>query len=216
MPSVRRKRRRGHLARAFVFGTTLLLAGCASSPKGEVVIRPSPPTQPTHQVVGDAIIASVGGAAVTVQWLPAPGIEQYFAGKPGLVNPLPREDWQDTPPTIFLVRVRNQTPEAVQFDPTLVSLVTQRGRRERPMSYEEMYMRLSELEGTGARLRSLEATLLSRFVVLQPGGQREGLLVFPALDPDAKHLSLEFASLFIGGRAVPSLFEFQVLREKPQ
>lgn len=213
---VRRKRGRGQIARAFVFGTVLFLAGCASSPKGEVVVRPSPPTQPTHQVVGEAIIASVGGAAVTVQWLPAPGMEQYYAGKPGLVNPFPQEDWKETPPTVFLVRVRNQTPEDVQFDPTLVSLVTQSGRRERPMSYEEMYMRLSEAEGTSARLRTLEATLLSRFVVVRPGGQREGLLVFPTLDPDAKHLSLEFASFFIGGRAVPSLFEFQVLRQQTE
>jgi hypothetical protein len=197
-----------------VFGTALFLAGCASSPKGEVVVRPSPSTQPTHQVVGDAIIASMGGAAVTVQWLPAPGIEQYYVGKPGLVNPFPPEDWKETPPTIFFVRVRNQTPEAVQFDPALISLVTQSGWRERPMAYEEMYMRLSEMEGAGARLRSLEATLLSRFIVVQPGGQREGLLVFPALDPDAKHLSLEFVSFFIGGRAIPSLFEFQVLRQE--
>jgi len=199
-----------------VFGTVLFLAGCASSPKGEVVVRPSPPTQPTQQVVGESIIASVGGAAVTVQWLPAPGMEQYYVGKPGLVNPFPQEDWKETPPTVFLVRVRNRTPEDVQFDPTLVSLVTQSGRRERPMSYEEMYMRLSEAEGTNARLRSLEATLLSRFVVLQPGGQREGLLVFPTLDPETKHLSLEFASFFIGGRAVPSLFEFQVLRQQTE
>jgi len=178
------------------------------------VVRPSPPTQPTHQVVGDAIIASVGGAAVTVQWLPAPGVEQFYVGKPGLVNPFPQEDWKETPPTIFFVRIRNQTTEAVQFDPTLTSLVTQRGRREYPMAYEEMFMRLSALEGTGARLRSLEATLLSRFVVLQPGGQRDGLLVFPTLDPDAKHLSLEFASFFVGGRPLPSLFEFQVLHQE--
>ncbi len=118
------------------------------------------------------------------------------------------------PPTVFLLRVRNQTLDEVQFDPTLAALVTQDGRRERPVSYEEMYQHLEGTEGSGARLQSLQATLLSRFVVIPPGGQREGLLAFPTLGPEAKHLLLEFASFFVGGRNVLGLFEFQVLREK--
>jgi hypothetical protein len=165
-------------------------------------------------VVGEAIVASLGGAAVTVRWLAATEVEQYFASKPGLVFPWPKDRWEAAPPTVFFLRVRNQTPAEFQFDPTLASLVTQDGQRQRPVSYEEMYQHLEGTEGSGARLQSLQATLLSRFVVILPGGQREGLLVFPALGPQAKHLLLEFASFFIGGRNVPGLFEFQVLRGK--
>jgi hypothetical protein len=165
-------------------------------------------------VVGESIIASLGGAAVTVRWLSAPRVGQFYAGKPGLVNPFPPEIWKDAPPTVFFVRVRNQTSEEVQFDPTLATLVTQDGRRERSIPYEEMYLRLSQAEGSGPALQSLQATLLSRFVVIPPGGQREGLLLFPALDHDAKHLLLEFASFFIGGRRTPGYFEFQVLRQE--
>lgn len=190
------------------------MTGCASAPKGEVSILPSPQRQATHQVVGESIVASLGGAAVTVRWLAAAGVEQYFESKPGLVYPWPREVWKLAPPTVFFLRVRNQTPEDVQFDPTLTALVTQDGRRERPVSYEEMYQHLEGAEGAGARLQSLQATLLSRFVVIAPGGQREGLLVFPALGPEAKHLLLEFASFYVGGRIVPGLFEFQVLRQQ--
>jgi hypothetical protein len=179
-----------------------------------VSILPSPQRQATHQVVGESIVASLGGAAVTVRWLAAAGVEQYFENKPGLVYPWPREFWKLAPPTVFFLRVRNQAPEDVQFDPTLAALVTQDGRRERPVSYEEMYQHLEKAEGAGARLQSLQATLLSRFVVIAPGGQREGLLVFPALGPEVKHLLLEFASFYVGGRVVPGLFEFQVLRQQ--
>jgi len=216
IPRVLEQRKRGHVARAFFFAEVLLLllAGCASAPKGELAILPSPQRQATHQVVGESIVASLGGAAVMVRWLAPTGVEQYFESKPGLVYPWPREVWKLAPPTVFFLRIRNQTPEDVQFDPTLAALVTQDGRRERPVSYEEMYQHLAGAEGAGARLQSLQATLLSRFVVIAPGGQREGLLVFPALSPEAKHLLLEFASFYIGGRVVPGLFEFQVLRQQ--
>jgi hypothetical protein len=217
MPRVLEHRQRGHVARASFFAVLLLLAGCATPPKGdEMSILPSPQRQPTHQVVGDAIVASLGGVAVRVQWLPASGVEQYFAGKPGLVYPWPKEVWKLAPPTVFFVRIRNQTPEEVQFDPTSSALVTQGGRREPPVSYEEMYQRLEEAEGSEARLQSLQATLLSRFLVISPGGEREGLLVFPTVGSDTKHLLLEFSSFFVGGRNVAGLFEFQVLRQKTE
>jgi len=215
-PRAGRNRERGRHARALLFGVGLVLAGCAEAPKGEVTVRPSPQHQATHQAVGESIVASLGGAAVVVRWLPATGVEQYFAAKPGLVVPWPREVWKETPPTVFWLRIHNQTPEELQFDPTLAGLVTQEGRRERLIPYEEMYQNLEGLEGSGPRLQSLQATLFSRFVVLSPGGQREGLLVFPALAPETKHLVLELSSFFIGGRSLPGLFEFQVLRKNTE
>lgn len=213
----RRNGGRGHIARAFVFGAVLSLVGCASPPKDEVVtLRPGPPRQPTQQVVGEAIIASLGGVGVTVRWLPAPGVDRFYAGKPGLVNPFPKEMWKEAPPTIFLVQVRNQTSEEVQFDPALTFLVDQGGGRGLPLSYDEMYLGMSEAERSGPAMQSLQATLFSRFVVVSPGRQREGLLVFSVVGPDAKLLRLEFASFFIGGKSAPGLFEFQVLREKTE
>jgi hypothetical protein len=164
-------------------------------------------------VVGESIIASLGGVAVTVRWLPGPGVDRFYAAKPGLVNPFPKEMWKEAPPTVFLVQVRNQTSEEVQFDPALTFLVDQDGWRGIPLSYDEMYLGMSEGERSGPAMRSLQATLFSRFVVVPPGGQREGLLVFSAVGPKAKLLRLEFASFFSGGKSVPGLFEFQVLRQ---
>jgi hypothetical protein len=92
-------------------------------------------------------------------------------------------------------------------------LLAQDGGRELPIPYEEMYMRLAETDNAGPRLVSLQATLLSRFVVIRPSDQREGLLLFPTIKPEAKHLLLEFPSFFLGGRVTPGRFEFQVLRQ---
>jgi hypothetical protein len=209
--------KRGTLARAFAFGLGMFLAGCASAPKGSVIgIQPGPQLQSTHQVVGDAIVASLGGATATVRWLDAKEVEGFFRARPGLVSPWPREIWQDAPPTVFLLQVRSRTREEVQFDPGLVSLVIKGGKRERLIPYEDMYMALASEEGSGPRLLSLQAALFSRFVVIPPGAQREGLLVFPTLDPETNYLILELSSFFVGGRVIPGLFEFQVLREKTE
>ena len=189
-----------------------ILVGCASAPKpvGPSAIRPLPQQPPTHQVVGDAIIASLGGVGVTLGWLSEGASDHYFASRPGLVPPWPKEVWKDTPPTVFLLRIRNQTRDEVQFDPGLVSLTNQEGDRERPIPYEEFYMRLTEGPDADIRLRSLQSALLSRFVVLPSGGQREGLLVFPTPEPKSKLLVLDIGSFFVGGRNTPGLFSFQV------
>ncbi len=200
-----------------MFGLALVTGGCATvTPTREVAIRPGAQQQPNLQVVGETIVASLAGATVTVRWLDASAVERYYADRPGLVYPWTRDYWKQNSPAVFHVRVRNQTREEIQFDPGLAALVTQTGQRERSISYEDMYMHLSEEEGSGPRMLSLQATLLSRFVVLAPGGQREGILVFPSLDPQAKHLLLEFSSFYVGGRNNPGLFEFQVLRSKTE
>jgi hypothetical protein len=193
----------------------LLLAGCATAEKPlGFSLRPvTPPQVPANQVVGEAIVASLGGAAVSVRWMDAAAVGSYYASRPGLVSPWPQELWTEAPPTIFLVRVRNQTSQEAQFEPAMSVLVAQDGGRELPIPYEELYLRLADTENAGPRLVSLQATLLSRFVVIQPGGQREGLLLFPAIKPEAKHLVLEIPSFFVGGRVTPGRFEFQVLRQ---
>jgi hypothetical protein len=208
--------RRGRLTRAAVLGVGLLLTGCATTEKapGPATLRPAPQSNlGTSQIVGEAIVASLSGVAVTVRWMDEGAIGKYYAGRPGLVSPWPRDVWMESRPTIFLVRFRNPTHEEAQFDPAMTVLVAQDGNRDRPIPYEEMYMRLAETENAGPHLVSLQATLLSRFLVLQPGGQREGLLLFPTIKPEAKHLLLEFPSFFVGGRATPGRFEFQVLHQ---
>jgi len=212
-PRLRQDRGRGLFGRALGFWSCLFLAGCVSTPQpGNPVLRPNPYQAATYQVVGDAIVASLGGVSVTLSWLNESGVDRFYAARPGLIVPWPKEVWKESPPTVFLLRISNQTREEVQFDPALVALVAQVGERQRPIPYEEMYTRLQEAEDAQSRLLSLQATLFSRFVVIQPGGRREGLLLFSAVDPEAKLLMLDLGSFFVGGRVTPGRFEFQVVR----
>jgi hypothetical protein len=201
---------------ALVLGLALVMGGCASKPKGDgpipISIQPAPQQVPSSQVVGEAIVASLNGASVAVRWLGEQAFAQFYASRPGLTAPLSAEVWTKAIPTVFWLRVRNLTKSEVQFDPELVSLVSQDGRRERPIPYDEMYMRLMAEENAEVRLQSLQATQLSRFMVIAPGAQREGLLIFPAVGPEVKLLRLDLGSFFVGGQSVPGLFQFQVIR----
>jgi hypothetical protein len=204
------------MTRAVVFLSGLLLAGCATTekPTGPPALVPaSQQHAASYQVVGEAIVVSLGGVAVTVRWMDAASVARYYAARPGLVTPWPKDVWTENPPTIFLVRLRNQTHEDVQFDPGMARLVTQDGDRELPIPYEELYMRLADTENSGPRLVSLQATLLSRFVVIGPGATREGVVLFPTVKPEAKYLLLDLPSFFVGGRAMPGHFAFQVVRK---
>ena len=61
---------RGLIARALVLSPCLLPLDCASTkPTGPPVLRPNPYQAPAYQVVGDAIVASLGGVSVTLRWL---------------------------------------------------------------------------------------------------------------------------------------------------
>jgi hypothetical protein len=200
-----------------VFGGIAVLAACAAPPKStDLSLRPSPQQSATSQVVGESIVAALGGADVAVQWLPQAGVERFYTGRPGLSNPLPSEVWTEAPPTIFLLRIRNMLAEPVHFDPSTVLVSTGSGQRMHPVLYEEMYEQLVHLEDSAGRLQSLQATLLDRLLVVGPGGQREGIIVFRPFDPSAKQLALELGSLYLGGKATPVLFTFQVTRRQPQ
>jgi hypothetical protein len=203
----------GLIARALVVVVCLVPLGCASTkPTGPPVLRPNPYQASAYQAVGDAIVASLGGVSVTLRWLDEEGVRGYYAARPGLMLPWPEELWKKAPPTVFLLRISNQTRQEVLFDPGVVFLVAQGGERQPAIPYEEMYTRLQETEDAQARLLSLQATLLSRFVVISPAGQRDGLLLFPAIGPEAKLLIVDLASFFVGGRVAPGRFEFQVVR----
>ncbi len=207
----------GGWARVLALGAMALLAGCATPPKSaDLTLRPSPQQPSASQVVGESIVVGLGGVDVTVQWLPQAGVERFYAERPGLVNPFPDEVWAEAPPTVFALRVRNRSPEPLQFDPAMSLLSSDSGRHLQPILYDEMYERLIDLKDSARRLQSLQATLLDRLLVVSPGGQREGLLVFLPFDPRAKRLTLELNSLYVTGRISPVFMSFQVdLRKTP-
>jgi hypothetical protein len=212
-----RGRARGGWVLGLALGGIALLAGCATPPKSaDLTLRPSPQQPSASQIVGESIVVALGGVDITVQWLPQVGVERFYAGRPGLFNPFPDEVWAEAPPTVFSLRVRNSSGESLQFDPAMSLLSSDTGRHLQPILYDDMYERLIDLKDSARRLQSLQATLLDRLLVLAPGGQREGILVFLPFDPRAKQLTLELNSLYVTGRNSPAFMSFQVDRRQSQ
>jgi len=188
------------------------LAGCASGPSGEAMLRPGPQRLPTLLAQGDLVIATLQGATITVQPLSREGLDAYYTRRPALVNPFKTLPKDANPPLAFIVRIQNLGRDRINFDPNQALLVDQQNHRTTPLSYDELYSTLSQGGESAKALQALEETVLTNYVVVPPKIDREGLLLFPSLEPGAKAIILEIGSFYIGSAEQILLFEFEVFR----
>jgi hypothetical protein len=109
--------------------------------------------------------------------------------------------------------MRNQGRQPVQGDPAQFVLTDQEGVRRLPLAYQDFFQLISELPDAEQRLRSMQATVLSNFITVPPGGRRDGFVFFPPLNPTSRLVILELGSFYVGAREVPVLAEFEVSRK---
>ncbi|MGH2670126.1 MAG: hypothetical protein ACRDH5_13610 [bacterium] len=202
----------GLLARFFSLLTAAALVACASGPSGEARLRPGPQRLPHLRAQGDLIIATLEGASVTVQSLTPKELDAYYSGRPALVNPFKNLRDAKLQSVAFVVRIQNQGRQRVTFDPSQAQLVDQRDHRVNAIPYDELFSAFSEGDESAKTLQSLQETILINLLVVPPKLDREGLLLFPQLDPNVKSVILRLDSFYLGSAAQLLLFEFQVLR----
>ena len=177
------------------------------------MLRPGPQRLLTLQAQGDLVIATLaGGATVTVEPLTEKGLDAYYARRPTLLNPFKRLPKGAKGPLAFILRIQNVGRDRVNFDPSQALLVDQQYRRSAALSYDELYSLFSEKGESAKVLRTLEETALTNLLVVPPKLDREGLLIFPPLDPAAKAVILEVGSFYVGSAEQLLLFEFEVRR----
>ena len=193
-------------------------AGCfgfgGGSGPGIPYLRPAVPRLGQHQVVGNAVVASFAGVAISLEPLTPDQLDAFYQNRPGLQNPFKGLTRGDPPPITFRVIVRNRGRQPVQIEPVTFLLTDQDDQKVRPMDYQDFYQILADLPDAEIRLRSVQATTLSNFFSVQPGGEREGFLFFPPLLESARLLVLELDSLYVGAREVPLMAEFEVVRPR--
>ena len=176
------------------------------------MLRPGPQRLPTLRAQGDLVIATLQGAAMTVQPLSAEGLDAYYLRRPALINPFKTLPKSMNRPLAFIVRIQNLGRERINFDPSQALLEDQERHRMAALSYDELYSVFSEGAQPARALQALEETVLTNYTVVPPKLDREGLLLFPPLQPDAKAIILELSSFYIGSAEQLLLFEFEVLR----
>jgi hypothetical protein len=188
------------------------LTACASVPKGEPVLRPAPQRLPNMRPQGDLVIATLQGAAVTVQPLTPEGLDAYYSRRPSVANPFKMLPSGAKRPLAFIVRIQNLGRDRVNFDPSQALLVDQQDRRSAAFSYDELYSVFSEIDQPARALQALDETILTKFLVIPPKIDRAGLLLFPPPGPEAKAVILDMGSFYIGSVEQLLLFEFEITR----
>ena len=202
----------GPLARFFSLLMVLSCTACASVPSGEAMLRPGPQRLPTLRAQGDLVIATLAGATVTAEPLTDKDLDAYYARRPALVNPFKQRPKGIKGPLAFILRIQNVGRERVNFDPGQAWLTDQQDHRSAVLSYDELYSLFSEKGESAKVLRALEETVLTSLLVVPPKVDREGLLIFPPLDPAAKMVILDVGSFYVGSTEQLLLFEFEVRR----
>ena len=192
----------------------LLLSGCAGAPPaGPPLLYPGSQQFPLNQVSGDVILTTFEGVSVTVQFLSIPQVDQYYRERGAGVNPIHLLRYAPPGPVVFRFRFVNQGREHLHIDPTRLSLTDQDGKANFSLAYDDMYTKFSDAEVLPLVLPFLQDTVLTTSLTLPPRSEKEGLVVFPPLRPEAKALLLEFASFYVGSRPQPLLYEFTVARK---
>ena len=196
---------------AVLFGVCVLLTACATTPAPPKarLLRPGPQSLPANTVTGELIIAQLEGATVSIRALSWEALQRFYGGQRDLANPFADLPAGVPRPAAFLLHLRNDSPEPLSFDPTAARLADQEGRRQGPLDYPALYASLAGLEGGTARLRAVQRTVLTSTVVVPPGGERQGLLLFPELAAGARAVLVDLASLYRG--SAPQLLVFQFL-----
>jgi hypothetical protein len=202
------------VARFFSLLIVASLAACASIPSGGriLTLRPGPQRLPMLRAQGDLIIATLGGATVTVEPLTDKELDAYYARRLSLLNPFKILPKKTKRPLAFVLRIQNVSRDRINFDPGQAVLVDQQNRRSAAFSYDELYGLLAEERNSAKALQAVEETVFTKFLVVPPQLDREGLLLFPPPDPEAKALILEVGSFYVGSAEQLLLFEFEVRR----
>jgi len=200
----------------FLIGLSVLLAACATTPdrpKARLLL-PAPQSLPINTVTGDLIIAQLERATVSLRALSWEALQRFYGAQRDLIDP-----FADLPPpgnprlTAFVLHLRNDSGDALSFDPTAATLADQEGRRKAPLDYPALYGTLAGLERGAERLRAIQRTVLTATVVVPPGGERRGLLLFPELPADARAVLVDLASLYRGSAPQLVVFQFLVVEE---
>lgn len=204
------------MARLFCLLLATSLAACASTPTpiGEGLLRPGLQHLPTLQAQGDQIIATLQDATMTVQALSPERLDAYYARRPALVNPFKTLPKPASRPLAFILRIQNRGRDRISFDPSQAMLVDQRNHRNPALPYDELYSLFSEGSEPARALQALDETVLTGYVIIPPKLDREGLLLFPRLEPEVKAAVLEIGSFYIGSTEQLLLFEFEVFRPR--
>jgi len=200
---------------AVLVGVCVFLAACTSSPAlpKARLLRPGPQTLPLNTVSGELVIAELDRATATVRALSWAALQRYYEAKRDLVNPFADLPAEAPRPTAFLLHLGNDSPDPLSFDPTTARLADQEGRRLATLDYPALHAFLAETERGTERLQAVQRTVLTATVVVPPGGQRQGLLLFPELPAGARAVLVDLGSLYRGSAPQFVVFQFLVVEE---
>jgi len=165
----------------------------------------------------DDVRADAGGIAFEARPLPLSEWEERLARRvPGMGPALRRHDGSPGPFQVFLLSIRNHSPETLRLQPgNIVRLLGDR-QQDHILDYTDLYRYLQEEGKDPDSLDRIRDTFFDSGFVLDRAGSAERLLFFRALPPRGrkKQLALLISNFQVGTETLQADFTWHFEKEK--
>lgn len=179
-----------------VLAAVVILAGCASTPKGPPRFERAMPDEGLagYTALLDGSRYGDGRIDVTVRPMHAGD------GLDGVFGALAERGY-----VIFRLAVENTSGARVIFKPSNSVLKTNALDYMRPLDYTDLYPVL----GAAADISTVKAAFYDLDVTLRPGQVTERLLIFRPVEERSKSATLELRDIYVGLETVDVVFRFE-------
>jgi len=165
----------------------------------------------------DSVRAEAGGVAFEARPLSLSEWEERLERRvPGMGPALRRHDGSPGPFQVFLLSIRNHSPEALRFQPGNIVRLLDDKEQDHILDYTDLYRYLQEEGKDPDSLDRIRDTFFDSGFVLDRAGSTERLLFFRALPPKGrkKRLVLLISSFQVGTETLQEGFAWHFEKEK--
>jgi hypothetical protein len=166
----------------------------------------------------DMVMTEVSGVSIQARPLPAAEwearLEHTSAGMGGALR---RHDGSEGPFQVFLLTLRNQSPEVLRFQPgNLVRILGDR-QQDHIMDFTDLYRYLVEEEKNPDSLDRIRGAFFDSELALDRGESVERVVFFQALPEKGKkkQLTLLLSSFQVGTETLRAALSWHAEKEKP-
>lgn len=191
----------------------LIFSSCAATPKFEsLLILPAPIQNQKYTISGNTIIYEDKNISIVVKHLNPLMLNNYYMER-NLINPF-ADFPADKKFTVFAVRFLNNSKDKITYNPMMSAIYEGNEKPIRPIDVTDFYLLLSEDQNIEARMRMIKKTAYDVQFVLQSGEKKDALLIFPAIDPSTKVVTLMLKDVYFGFKWTNIPFAFDVTEKK--
>lgn len=180
----------------------------------QVSIMPTPlPDSGKYKVRSDTVVFEDNNVFISVRHLSSALVNRYYQER-NLPNPFVNFP-NGKEFTIFAVRFINNSKDRITYNPMMSAMFEGNEKPIRPIDVTDFYFMLSSEPEGEMRMQVIKKTAYDIQFILKTGEEKNGLLIFPAIDLSTKAATIILRDIYFGYKWVNLPFAFNVTANIP-